>query len=558
MKGRLHPQERIERFTAAGWWTDETWDSLLGDQVAQRPDATAVVDAPNRAAFMDGDPARWTWAELDRRVGNLAGSLEAEGIKAGDVVAVQLPNSTELVATLLAIARIGAVASPLPVQFREFELEQLTSLAGAVAHVTATRVLDRPAAEIATKLIPAVGSLRTVLAFGPEPPPGVVPVGGDGGGRAFESETRDLDPAHAVTLCWTSGTESTPKGVPRTHHDWIAIARATVDGVALGPDDVLLNPFPMVNMAGIGGMLLPWLMTGGTLVQHHPFDLPTFLRQVEEERVTYTVAPPALLTMLLGMDELLASADLSSLRIIGSGSAPLSPAMVKGWSDRFGIDVTNFFGSNEGVALLGDPKSIPDPEQRARFFPRASAVPGLETRLVDLDSGEEITDAGVPGELLVAGPTVVAGYLGGVGADAFLDGGWFRTGDVFELVAAASGTPSLYRFVDRAKDLVIRGGMNISPAEIEGLLGGHPKLAEVAIVGTPHETLGETVTAVAVPRDAADPPQLEELVAHLREKQIASYKLPERIEIVDALPKNPVGKVLKRELRAQLAAGRPA
>ncbi len=135
-------------------------------------------------------------------------------------------------------------------------------------------------------------------------------------------------------------------------------------------DDVLLNPFPMINMAGINGMLLPWLVMGGaTLVQHHPFDAPTFFRQIAVERVTYTIAPPALMWMLLNNEDLLAKIDLSSLTRIGSGSAPLQPAMVRGWQKRFGLSVINFFGSNEGVSLLSSPEDFPDPDIRAQFFP---------------------------------------------------------------------------------------------------------------------------------------------------------------------------------------------
>jgi acyl-CoA synthetase (AMP-forming)/AMP-acid ligase II len=258
-------------------------------------------------------------------------------------------------------------------------------------------------------------------------------------------------------------------------------------------------------------------------------------------------------------EEILAKVDISSLRVIGSGSAPLSSWMVAGWKDRHGIDVTNFFGSNEGVALIGDPETIPDPELRARYFPRMGAAGyewrnrgarGMQTRLVDLASGEEITEPGRPGELRIKGPTVFAGYLGGAGADAFDEDGFFRAGDVFE-IAGEGDDLRYYRYVDRAKDLVIRGGMNISPAEIEGLLAGHPQIAESAVVGYADPVLGERACVVVVPK-AGETPTLEEVVAFLRDKQIASYKLPERLEIVDALPRNAVGKVLKRDLRARL------
>lgn len=558
---KLHPEDRIRDFTDRGWWTDDTWDSLLRAQAEARPDEEAVVDAANRAAFLHGEPQRWTWGELDRRVEALAAGLQQAGVAPDDVVGIQLPNSVELVQALLAVARVGAVASPFPVQYREYELEQLGTLAGVRALVTASRVGDRAAAEEALKLRASLPDLR-VLAFGPDVPDGVIALDLAGSAGSPAPPPRTLDAAACVTVCWTSGTESTPKGVPRTHHDWVAIARASVDGAGLSQADVLLNPFPMVNMAGIGGMLVPWLLTGARLVQHQPFDLPTFLQQVAVERVTYTVAPPALLMMLLARDDVLAKADLSSLRVIGSGSAPLAPSMVAGWKAKHGIDVTNFFGSNEGIALIGDAATIPDPEQRARFFPRFGAggyewpngaAAGMRTRLVDLTTGDEIIEAGRPGELRVAGPTVFAGYLGLPAGTGFDEDGFFCTGDVFELAADDRGELRFYRFVDRAKDLVIRGGMNISPAEIEGLLQGHPKVAEVAVVGYPDDVLGERAAAVVVPAAPDDPPALGELVEHLRAKQIASYKLPERLEVVDRLPRNPVGKILKRELRERLA-----
>jgi acyl-CoA synthetase (AMP-forming)/AMP-acid ligase II len=315
-------------------------------------------------------------------------------------------------------------------------------------------------------------------------------------------------------------------------------------------------------MAGIGGVFLPWLLSGCTLVQHQPFDLPVFLGQIAAERVTYTLVPPALLTMLLQREEVLAATDISSLTRVGSGSAPLPPSMVQGWQERHGIAVINFFGSNEGITLLSDPVSIPDPVERARFFPRPG-LPGVDypspvfaatqARLVDVATGEEITEPGRPGELLMRGPTVFSAYLPGTATRESVDeDGWLHTGDVFEI---AGDDGRFLRYVDRAKDVIIRGGMNIAPAEIESLLAGHPKVADVACVGYPDEVLGERACVFAVPRPG-ERVTLEELVEYLRERRIASYKLPERLEVVEALPRNPVGKILKRELRVSLEGTR--
>ncbi|MGI8331213.1 class I adenylate-forming enzyme family protein [Actinomadura scrupuli] len=565
MKHRgLHPAERVGEYTAKGWWSDETTDGLFRARVAAAPDLTAVVDPANKTDLVGTAPRRLTWRELDEEVTGLADVLLRHGVGAGDVLAVHLPNTVELVVVYLACWRLGVVVSPLPVQYREHEVTELGRLAGFTAFLTAVRVGERRLAEEIQAAREALPGLRTVLAYGEAVPEGVVALGADpaeGARDRVESyaAAHPADPNDCITICWTSGTESTPKGVPRTHYDWLAMSWATVDAPRLTAEDVLLNPFPMVNMAGINGMFLPWLRVGGVLVQHHPFDLPTFLRQIEDERVTYTVAPPALLSMLLARADLLAATDIGSLRLIGSGSVPLAPAMVKGWQDVHGIGIINFFGSNEGIGLLTDPHDVPDPEQRARYFPRYG-VPGVswtsrisewvEVRLVDPDTGAEVTEPGVPGELRIKGPMVFPGYLGGENlASPFDDDGYLKTGDVF-VIAGDDGR--FLQYVDRAKDLIIRGGMNIAPAELEGLIAGHPGVAEVAVVGYPDDLLGERVCAIIVPK--GDPsPTLEDLLAYLRDHRIASYKLPERLELRTTLPRNPVGKILKRDLRKELA-----
>ncbi|MBP2325939.1 acyl-CoA synthetase (AMP-forming)/AMP-acid ligase II [Kibdelosporangium banguiense] len=547
----LHPADRVAEYTSRGWWADETIDSLFTKQVAARPDALAVVDAPNKPTLAGLPAARWTFAELDAEVDRIGAALRRHGVRPGDVVGVQLPNIAELVATFLAIVRIGAVASPLPVQFREHELTTLPRIANFSAFVTAATVGDRKAAEI----ISGLGHDMTVLAFGSPLPDNVIALDSE---PQASVEPHPIDPNDCVTICWTSGTEATPKGVPRSHYDWIAIAEPCAGAPRLTAEDVLLNPFPVINMAAIAGTLIPWLRTGCVYALHHPFDLPTFLSQLTAEHVTYTLAPPALLTMLLHNENILSTVDISALRAIGSGSAPLPESMVRGWQERHGIAVINFFGSNEGVCLLSAPEDFPDPDIRARYFPRYgvsgmswSAAVGerLSLRLVDA-SGTEITEPGVPGELRIKGPTVFAGYLPGTAEkDPFDEQGYLRTGDVFEI----AGEDGQYlRYVDRSKDIIIRGGMNIAPAEVENLLAGHPDVAEVAIIGVPHEVLGEQACAVVVPAAGAEPSP-QDLLDFLQSRKIASYKLPERFEFTTALPRNPVGKVLKRELRKKLA-----
>jgi acyl-CoA synthetase (AMP-forming)/AMP-acid ligase II len=566
---RLFSAGQVAEFYARGWWTADTWDSLLRGHAAARPDAEALCDAPDRASFASGEPRRLTWREVDAAVDELAGALLAAGVEAGDVVGIQLPNVVELALAYLAAARIGAIASPFPIQYREHELSELGRLAGLRVFVTMDQVRGRANAKAIASLRDrgAVPALTAVLAFGAALPDGVVALDAADPATAADQQARlaahlagrVIDPADCVSLCWTSGTESVPKGVPRTHGDWIAVSMTTVQAPGLGPDDVLLNPFPMVAAGGFGGMFLPWLVTGARLVQHQPFDLEVFLGQVQDERVTYSVSPPAVLTRLLLEPDLMARFDLSSLRCVGSGSTPLTPFLIEGWEAR-GVSVINFFGSNEGISLTGYPDNIPDPADRGRYFPRPGA--GLPTRirtdqwtrarLVSPDTGLEISATGQPGELRLKGPTVFAGYWGGAG-QPFDSGGWYATGDIFQY-AGDRGEYLLY--IDRAKDLISRGGMKISAAEVEGLLQSCPGVAEVAAIGVPDPILGERLCAVVVPQAAPEARgvTLAGLVGHLRARQVASFKLPERLEIVPELPRNPSGKVLKRELRERFGA----
>jgi acyl-CoA synthetase len=563
----LHPADLVKEYREKGYWTDDTIDALFRARVAQFGDIPAVVDPLNREALTDGPARTLSWTQADDEVSRLAQVLLDEGVTAGDAVGVQLPNTVEIAVAFLAIVRIGAIVVPFPVQYRAYELTGLSNVAGVKAFITAGRIGRRAAAAEMAQLRAQIPSLRTLAVFGPDVPQGAVPLDARIAAaddrsalKAHLAATRP-DPNDCVTICWTSGTESTPKGVQRTHYDWLAMSTATVEGPRLTADDVLLNPFPMVNMAGINGMFLPWLRVGGLLVQHHPFDLPTFLRQIGQHRATYTVAPPALLTALLHNDALLAEADISSLRLLGSGSAPLAPSLLQGWHDKHGLEILNFYGSNEGVSLLGTPQDIPDPAVRALYFPRYAA-PGrhwsfsiarwTQARIVDPVTGKEITEAGVPGELQIKGPAVFPGYLPASGVpDPFEPDGYLKTGDILEI---AGDELEYLHYVDRSKDMVVRGGMKISAAEIETLVSGHPKVADVAVVGYPDEVLGERTCVIVVPRPGP-PVTLAELVGYLRGIGVATFKLPERLELRDELPRNPVGKVLKRELREELREG---
>lgn len=562
--------QRIAQMVGAGLWSTRTlWDMFLVN-VERTPEQEAVVDPPNLAALTDAAPRRLSWAELHAEVERLAALLYAEGLRRDDIVIVQLANSATQVALYLACHRLGIVFSPLPAVYREFEIDHALRSTGAKALITGARIGKQAHGAMMAALRGRHASVRTLIVFGDE-----VPAGAVAADRALQGElpiaamrvyaaSIGLSADDVVSICWTSGTEANPKGVPRSSNEWYWQSKGTVDSVGMGVGMRILNPFPLVNMGGMSSGFVGWLLKGATLVQHHPFDLAAFLQQIRDERIEYTVAPPAILNRLLQHEALLEGIDFKRLRRIGSGSAPLSPWMIETFAQRYGVEVLNYFGSNEGAAMCGSAADIPDTGERATLFPRPG-VPGrppwaeainniVHTRLVSVDGERDIVTPGEPGELRIAGPTVFSGYFGepALSARSFDAQGFFRTGDLFE-IADAEGR--YLRYVGRLKDLVVRGGMKISAEEVEGLIASHPGVAEAVVVGVADAVLGETLCACVVPRpgEALD---LQALVSFLRdEKKLAPFKLPERLLLLDVLPRNPVGKVLKRQLREQLDGG---
>ena len=554
-------EEKRAQFRASGWWGDQTLGSMFLRNAAAHPDRGAIIDAPNRADFAFGEQQRLTYRQMLAEVERLAGALVLAGIGKDDVLLVQLPNLSELVNLYFAAAMIGAVISPAAVQYRSHELSGMIGVVRPKAFICATRVKG---CDHVKTIEPLLGDTIHLMTFGPDCPPGALDLSNATGDakaladhlRSFTGNADDI-----FTICWTSGTTGAPKGVPRSHNHWIAISPGTYQSADLRDGDVLLNPFPLINMASIGGVTMSWLKVCGTMVLHHPFDAQVFLNQIAVEKPHFTIAPPAILNMLLQNEALLAGVDLSSLRSIGSGSAPLAPAMVKGFQDRFGIMVINIFGSNEGMALVSGPDIVPDPIERASFFPRtpgffppfgAQKDSQIETRLVPPGGGEEITSDSISGELQIRGPTIFEGYHNAPEqtAAAFTEDGFFKTGDLFEI----AGDGRFYQFVGRCKDLIIRGGVNISPEEIDQLLSGHPQLAEVCAFSLPDAVMGERVGLAYVPR-ADEDLSLEEITSFLRAQDMATFKLPERLFRFAALPRNVTNKVMRGEVRDSVLAG---
>lgn len=548
-------EEKRRRYRAEGWWGDATLADLFAANVAQHPDRMALIDAPNRGEFSFGEPARLTYADMAAQVDRMAAALLRAGLTKDDVLMVQLPNISEFVILYFAAASLGVIVSPVAVQYRRHELTAMMSIVRPKAFVCATHMHHQD--HIGT-VTPLLGDAVQLFTVGPDAPAHAIDLSNAAPDAAALTAYRAATPVDAddiFSICWTSGTTGMPKGVPRSHNHWVGIAPATYEIAHLSDGEVMLNPFPLINMASIGGITMAWLRVAGTMVLHHPFDAQVYLRQIATERPGFTIAPPAILNMLLQNEALLAQVDLSSLHAIGSGSAPLAPSMVAGFQERFGITVINLFGSNEGMSMGSGGDDLPDPEERARFFPRMTKVtpyfgntPGinLEKRLVPVGGGAEITEEGVAGELLIRGPTVFEGYWNAPEqtAEAFTEDGFFRTGDLFEI----AGGGRLLLFVGRCKDLIIRGGVNIAPEEIDQLLGGHPMLTEACAFALPDPVMGERIGLAYVPRGEDDVP-LSAITDFLAEKDLAKFKWPERLFRTGPLPRNVTNKVMRSDVR---------
>ena len=522
-------QQRIKALTGSGGWGTDTLHDLLAGHAACRGQQLALKDQPNRQELTGDLPLSLSWAELDAASESLAWQLQQLGIVEGDRLIVQLPNIVELPVVYYAVSKIGAIVSPVPVQYSSHELQLMTGTLGAKAVITLERFRDSELAAQARQALPGI----EVLVFGSD-------LKLDTGPSPQQCERCSSEANRVVSICWTSGTTGTPKGVPRSHNMWLATGRSSMAAGNYVPEDVLLNPFPLVNMAALGGFLFPAALLGCAIVLHHPLDPPLFLKQMQDERITFTIAPPALLNQLAKSPELWKQFDFSALRRVGSGSAPLAPWMIETFSTDYGKEVVNFYGSNEGISLFATPETAAQPEVRAAMFPRPGPDATIATRVADPDSGQEITAAGERGELLISGATVFDGYLDHDNSDVFTDDGYFRTGDLVEICGEGG---NYYRIVGRCKDIINRGGMKISPAELDVALEQHPQVVEAAVCAYPDERLGEKICACLVPRPQENPPDLESLQAYLLDQGFAKFKLPERVELFEQLPRNPLGKV---------------
>ena len=499
---RFDPESERE-FIARGWWRDDdTLSRWLARHAAARPGAPAL----------DSGAGVLTWAALQERVLRVAGGLKARGLKAGDVIAVQLPNVPEFLVAHLAIARLGAVMCTLHMPYRDAEIEALLGHSGARAAFCTPKAAESFRSR-----------LQTVIEAGPEfeALARSAPLGAD----HPEPDARD-----PFLLLYTSGTTAAPKGVVHAYRTMLGNSRLGSREHRLGELDRILCAAPFSHLYGLYSLHCAWAVGACTVL------LPAFVPAdlaltVDKQKPTALWCGPAHLAAVRAQG-LFEKHDWSSLRLAIVSGSRASPELMRGFAAKLpACAVTQLWGMTEIQAGLytrpGDPQEI-----YTACAGRPS--PGTEIRL------------GEGGELQVRGPLLFSGYLDNPAAtrNAFTDDGWFCTGDLGE-----KRNGNYFAIVGRNKDIINRGGVKFNPADIEALLEAHPQVLQAAVVPMPDPILGEKACAFVTLKPGAAAPALEELVAYLLEQRIAKNKLPEKLVVIDEMPLTPTRKIIKGRLR---------
>ncbi len=541
----LHDEKTIREYTAAGYWGTTTLIDTLREQVAAHGDRVALIDPADRSELVGTPPQEKTWAEVGAAAQAIATRLLELGLKKDEVVIMHLPNVWELVVLYFGVSMAGGIPSPLAMQWRQHELGHVAQTTGARFYIAADQFKGNQYLSLVDKL---PGDHQIEHRIGLET---LTQWAGGASNPALLSQV-SLDANDVFTLCWTSGTESLPKGTPLSHNNWFFQSGRVLSLVDVRDGDRVLCAAPIVNMTGVGAMMLPWLFNAGTLILHHPLNLELFVQQLATAGVQFSSLVPAMLNMICKLPNV-DQIDLSQIRTLAVGSAPPSAYAIEAFKRRWNIEIINLWGQNEGTALVAGPHDVPDPSQRVDHLPWwgcqgtqwPSAIPGVQVKIVGED-GAAVTEPGGVGELAYKGPNVFPGYFKrpDVNAKSFDADGFFYTGDTFKILE-----DHFVSFFDRKKDIIIRGGFNISAAEVENMALGHPAVVDCAAIAVPDDIMGEKVCLCVVARDPAHPPTLTEVTDWMREQGFGSYKLPESLRVVEAIPRNPVGKILKRELR---------
>jgi len=494
--------------------------SLLIESAACRPEHPAIR-FPKQTI---------TYKELNKQVDRLAHGLIRAGLHLGDVCVLMMPNSIEWVVVYYALAKVGAVVLPVNFLYKVGELEHIFKDSGARAFIGHKDYLESP-----RQVMEHLPMMNLRIAQGVLQDQGFLPLED----LCVNDEifhpypTRDDD---TWAIIYTSGTTGHPKGAMLTHHNLTNNAMTVANMRSTDPNAVVFGVLPFFHIYGQTSVLNASIYLGLTIRLWSHFDVEELFSAIEEEENSILIAVPTILNRLSELADI-RSPSRSGLRYCVSGGASLPVEVLRRFENRFQTTIYEGYGLTEC-----SPVCVENPFGRpTRPGSIGTPIPGFKARIVN-DQDEDVSNGAV-GELMIHGPGVMKGYFNQPGATAeTLRGGWLHTGDL-----ARRDEDGYIYIVDRKKEMIIRGGYNVYPREIEEILYAHPDVVEAAVLGIPHPDLGEEVAAVVVLRKGACATP-EELVQFVKGR-VAPYKYPRRIQVVEELPKNHTGKILKRAIR---------
>jgi len=524
------PEDVAARYRANGLWEGVT----IGEMFAR-----SARRSPAKVALVHGDE-RLTYAKLLERSQGRAAGLAAVGLKRGDLVLMQLPNTVEFVVSYLALSMLGAVPVMALRAHRHAEVRHFLRASGARAYLIPDVVGGFDFRAMASEMQAEFPALERVLVAG-EPGAGQHALSALPDGPKSIAAPR---PSDVATMLLSGGTTSLSKLIPRTHDDYVLNARLCGAAAGFSDNTVFMAILPLghnYNLASPG--MLGTFYYGGTVVLASGTSADDVFPLVQKEKVTVIAAAVPLITTWLNADSL-SRYDVSSLEVVQNGGARCPPELRRRLRERLGCTPQEIYGTAEGLINM---TRLADSDERLLESSGAPVCDEDEIKVVD-DAGNEVRD-GEAGELVTRGPYTIRGYYNAPdkNAEAFLPGGWYRMGDIVRRRGRYVYTEG------RRKDMINRGGEKISCEEVEDLIVAHPKVKSVVLVSMPDPVFGEKACACVVTQPGSTL-TFAELIAFLRGKQIASFKLPERLELFAELPVSPVGKILKRQLRETVAA----
>lgn len=562
----LTERSAIDQHCASGIWGDATFSDLFEGWTTRQPEKLALVDPPNRSGITDGEPHRLSYAQLATAVHNLVCVFRSLQLERDDVIAFQLPNTVEQVVVVLAAVECGLIVSPLPLLWREHEFRSALPLIGPKVLLTASNISGRNHADLMCTAAAENMTVRAVLSFGAVVPDGVVgldaifsdveiTLDADASAQTGRPSANDI-----TTICWVGGDTLKPCPVPRSHNQWIAAGMMNLLEADIDGSSVLLNPYPLTGLVPIGGFMLPWLLSGATLHLHHPFDLSVFVGQLESEAITVTALPPAVIDLLGEEGTFDANGPAASLKVLACvWPGPVLPKDAEEHAADLLIPVIDIrtLGEMAYIArkrIAGErPAQLEHGELTYPSYRPGGAVL-MQTRVKGGISNNSMAASLLTGDLMVKSPMMFDAFFPPVidGVDEPViskdSQGYVNTG--LRCLLTGTSCPKI-DIIRKNANIIFYGGLSISANELDQIYASYQGISDAAAFTFDDPVMGERILAAIVP-NPGETIDFSEFVDYLHERQVAPYKVPDRLVTVKTIPRDADGGVLRDKMLGQI------